>query len=55
VCAPCAGIVSCVGFSDPKPEFPPVYMTTDENALLPNASNKENDKEPTSVVLEEVP
>jgi hypothetical protein len=52
---PCARIVPYTGFCDPKPGFPPTEMTTDDNALLRNASNKENDKEPTNVVLKEGP
>jgi hypothetical protein len=55
VCAPCAGIVPCIGFCDPKPGLPPAEMTADENALLPNVSIKGNEKEPTGVVLEEGP
>jgi hypothetical protein len=55
VCAPCEGIVPYAGFCDPKPRFPLVETTVDDNALLPNSPNKENRREPTGVVLEEGP
>jgi hypothetical protein len=48
-------IVPYTGFSDPKPVFPLAEMTAAKNAMLPNASNKDNNKEPTGVVLEEGP
>jgi hypothetical protein len=52
---PYVGIVPYIGFFDPKLGFPPVEMIAGKNALLPNASKKENDKEPTGMVLEEGP
>jgi hypothetical protein len=51
----CAGIVPYTRFCDPKPGFPLAEMIADENVLLKNVPNKDNDKEPTSVVLEESP
>jgi hypothetical protein len=55
VFSPCVGIVPYTGFCCKKPGFPPIETATDENALLPNVSNKENEKEPIDVVLEAGP
>jgi hypothetical protein len=55
VFSPCVGIVPCTGFCGPKPGFPLAETIADENALFPNASKKENDIEPTNMVLEEGP
>jgi hypothetical protein len=55
VFSPYVGIVPCTIFCCPKPGFPLAEMTADEKELLPNASNNENNKGPTSVVLEEGP
>jgi hypothetical protein len=46
----CAGKVPCIGIGCPKLRLPPVGKATDEKALLPNASNKENGVEPTDIL-----
>jgi hypothetical protein len=53
--AHCVGIVPYAGFCDRKPGFPPAETIADKNALLPNASNKDNEKKHTGVVLEYCP
>jgi hypothetical protein len=55
VFSPNAGIVPYAGFCDPKLGFLPTETEDEENVLLPNMSNKEKNKEPTGVLLEEVP
>jgi hypothetical protein len=39
-CAPCAGIVPCIGIDCPKLGFPPVGKVADEKELLPNHRTK---------------
>jgi hypothetical protein len=49
-CAPCVGIVPYIGIDCPKLGLPPVGKVADDKFLLPNAPNKENSVEPTSIL-----
>jgi hypothetical protein len=55
MCAPCAGIVPCVGVDCPKIGFPPVRKVADEKVLLPNISFQENSVKPTGILFAGVP
>jgi hypothetical protein len=55
MCAPCAGIVPCVGVDCPKMGLPPDGKVADEKVLLPNVSFQENGVEPTGILCASVP
>jgi hypothetical protein len=55
MCAPCAGIVPCVGVDCPKMGFPPDVKVVDEKVLLPKVLFQENGVEPTNILCEGSP